>query len=143
MEIVVEGEPKGKGRPRFTRTGHAYTPARTRDYEELIAARARQAMDGRQPIPKGVPVRMTILAVFGVPVSWPKKRRTAALQGVMHHTHKPDLDNVQKAVCDALNGIAYEDDSQIVKVNVEKVYGSEPMVRVFLEEATDGSSRSS
>lgn len=134
MEIIVEGEPKGKGRPRFTRTGHAYTPARTREYEDLIAARALQAMDGRPPIPKGVPVRMTILAVFGVPVSWPKKRRTAALQGVMHHTHKPDLDNVQKAVCDALNGIAYEDDCQIVSGEVEKVYGPEPMVRIFIEE---------
>ena len=111
MEIVFEGEPKGKGRPRFTRTGHAYTPSRTRDYEDLIAARALEAMEGRHPIPKGVPVRVTIVAIFGVPVSWPKKRRTAAL-----------------------NGIVYEDDSQIVQTTTEKTYGPEPMVRIFIEE---------
>lgn len=134
MEIVVEGEPKGKGRPRFTRTGHAYTPARTRDYEDLIAACALKAMEGRHPIPKGVPVRVTIVAIFGVPVSWSKTRRTAALQGVMHHTRKPDIDNVQKAVCDALNGIVYEDDSQIVQTTTEKTYGPEPMVRIFIDE---------
>lgn len=134
MEIVVEVEPKGKGRPRFTRTGHAYTPARTRDYEELIAARAIEAMEGRQPIPRDVPLRVTIVAVFGVPVSWPKKKRLAALQGVLRHTRKPDYDNVGKAVCDALNGIVFEDDCQIVSGEVEKVYGPEPMLKIFIEE---------
>lgn len=134
MEIVVEVEPKGKGRPRFTRTGHAYTPARTREYEELIAARALEAMQGRQPIPKDVPLRVTIVAVFGVPVSWTKKKRLAALQGVLRHTRKPDYDNVGKAVCDALNGIVFEDDCQIVSGEVEKVYGPEPMLKIFIEE---------
>lgn len=134
MEIIVEGEPKGKGRPRFTRTGHVYTPARTREYEDLIAARALEAMEGRQPIPRDVPLRVTIVAVFGVPVSWPKKKRLAALQGVLRHTRKPDYDNVGKAVCDALNGIVFEDDCQIVSGEVEKVYGPEPMLKIFIEE---------
>lgn len=134
MEIIVEGEPKGKGRPRFTRTGHAYTPARTREYEDLIAERAIEAMEGRQPIPRDVPLRVTIVAVFGVPVSWPKKKRLAALQGVLRHTRKPDYDNVCKAVCDALNGIVFEDDCQIVSGEVEKVYGPEPMLKIFIEE---------
>lgn len=134
MEIVVEVEPKGKGRPRFTRTGHAYTPASTREYEDLIAARALEAMEGRQPIPRDVPLRVTIVAVFGVPVSWPKKKRLAALQGVLRHTRKPDYDNVVKAVCDALNGIVFEDDCQIVSGEVEKVYGPEPMLKIFIEE---------
>lgn len=134
MEIVVEVEPKGKGRPRFTRTGHAYTPASTREYEDLIAARALEAMEGRQPIPRDVPLRVTIVAVFGVPVSWPKKKRLAALQGVLRHTRKPDYDNVGKAVCDALNGIVFEDDCQIVSGEVEKVYGPEPMLKIFIEE---------
>lgn len=134
MEIVVEVEPKGKGRPRFTRTGHAYTPAMTREYEDLIAARALEAMKGRQPIPRDVPLRVTIVAVFGVPVSWPKKKRLAALQGVLRHTRKPDYDNVGKAVCDALNGIVFEDDCQIVSGEVEKVYGPEPMLKIFIEE---------
>lgn len=134
MEIIVEGEPKGKGRPRFTRAGHAYTPARTREYEDLIALRALQEMRGRHPIPRDVPLHVKIIAIFGVPVSWPKKKRLAALQGVLRHTQKPDYDNVAKAVCDALNGIVFEDDCQIVRGYVEKIYGPEPMLKIFIEE---------
>lgn len=133
MEITVEGEPKGKGRPRFTRSGHAYTPDATRQYEHLIAVRAREAMRGLPPIVKPTAIRMTIVATFRVPVSWPKKRRTAALQGVLHHTHKPDVDNVTKAVCDALNGIVYEDDSQVVDIKVTKTYGEAPAVKIYIE----------
>ncbi len=134
MEIIVEGEPKGKGRPRFTRASHAYTPARTREYEDLIALRALQEMRGRHPIPRDVPLHVKIIAIFGVPVSWPKKKRLAALQGVLRHTRKPDYDNVAKAVCDALNGIVFEDDCQIVRGYVEKIYGPEPMLKIFIEE---------
>ena len=134
FEITIDMAPKGKGRPRFTRTGHAYTPKATRQHEAFLAARAREAMAGRPPFAKGVPLRLTILAVFGVPVSWPKKKRLAALQGVLKHVTKPDYDNVAKAVCDAFNGIVYADDCQIVKAEVEKMYGPEPHVKVFIEE---------
>lgn len=133
MEIIVEGEPKGKGRPRFTRTGHAYTPESTRVYEAKVAARARAAMEWRKPIAKPVAVRVTILAIFGVPVSWTKKRRMAALQGVEHHTYKPDLDNVTKAILDALNGVCFEDDSQVIEVTTRKTYGETPHVRIYIE----------
>ena len=134
----IEGLPKGKGRPRFTRTGHAYTPSETRQYETLVTASARAAMKGKRKIEKPSAVRVYILAVFPVPTSWSKKRRIAALQGVEHHTKKPDVDNVIKAVCDGVNGIVFEDDSQIVEVRARKAYGSEPYVSVLVEEVKNG-----
>ena len=36
LEFTVDGEPVGKGRPRFTRNGHAYTTEKTADYEQLV-----------------------------------------------------------------------------------------------------------
>lgn len=80
MNFTIEGLPKGKGRPRFTRSGHTYTPDTTRKYEALVTARAKEAMIGKRKIEKPNAVRVDILAIFPVPSSWSKKRRTAALQ---------------------------------------------------------------
>ena len=56
-------------------------------------------------------------------------------------TKKPDADNIAKAVCDALNGIAYKDDSQVVDLTVRKYYSKFPRVQVFISEAkSDGES---
>ena len=50
-------------------------------------------------------------------------------------TKKPDADNIAKAVCDALNGIACKDDSQVVDLTVRKHYSKFPRVQVFISEA--------
>ena len=63
-----------------------------------------------------------------------KKNRKLIEEGKLHPTKKPDLDNVAKIVLDSLNGIAYSDDSQIVKLNVEKHYSENPRVEVTLYE---------
>lgn len=138
MNFTIEGLPKGKGRPRFTRSGHAYTPDTTRKYEALVTARAKEAMIGKRKIEKPNAVRVDILAIFPVPSSWSKKRRTAALQGVEHHVSKPDLDNVQKAILDGMNGIVFEDDSQVIDSRTRKAYGPEPGVKVFIDEVKHG-----
>lgn len=138
MNFKIEGLPKGKGRPRFTRSGHTYTPDMTRKYEALVTARAKEAMIGKRKIEKPNAVRVDILATFPVPSSWSKKRRTAALQGVEHHVSKPDLDNVQKAILDGMNGIVFEDDSQVIDSRTRKAYGPEPGVKVFIDEVKHG-----
>ena len=60
---------------------------------------------------------------FEPPKSWPKQKREKAIQRKKYPTARPDLDNLWKAVADALNGIAYNDDSQIVVITCRKVYG--------------------
>lgn len=47
---------------------------------------------------------------------------------------KPDIDNIAKVVCDALNGVAYKDDKQIVSLKLAKRYGSLPMVVIDINE---------
>lgn len=130
ISFSVPGEPVGKGRPRFTRTGHPYTPGKTESYESLV----RLAYGGSGIIfPKGVPVRVKITACFGIPKSAAKKRRAMMIAGDIAPTKKPDFDNIQKIICDALNGFAYHDDSQIVKADIEKVYSTTPHVEVNVE----------
>ena len=95
-------------------------------------------MIGKRKIEKPNAVRVDILAIFPVPSSWSKKRRTAARQGVEHHVSKPDLDNVQKAILDGMNGIVFEDDSQVIDSRTRKAYGPEPGVKVFIDEVKHG-----
>lgn len=47
---------------------------------------------------------------------------------------KPDVDNIVKIVADALNGVAYHDDTQIVSVLAKKVYAASEGLDVIVEE---------
>lgn len=134
VTIVVRGNPVGKGRPRFTRNGHAYTPEKTRGYEQEVAWIARNEMGPRQPI-EG-PVAMSFRAVFAIPQSWSKRKQQEALLGVIRPTGKPDADNLIKAVADSMNGIVYRDDSQITEITGSKRYGAQPCVVVTIKPIT-------
>ena len=72
-----------------------------------------------------------------IPKSTPKSRKAAMLEKIIQHTKKPDLDNLQKAVLDALNGTAWEDDSQIVRITAEKKYTDDPYVYLYMNEYTE------
>ena len=120
----INGIPQGKERPRFTKGGRAYTPAKTRRYEEAVreAAMLAAPAQGFVKHDEGTPLEACISAWFPIPASWPKKKREAALSGALYPTGKPDADNIAKAVLDAVNGIAYHDDKQVVSCTVRKRY---------------------
>lgn len=128
LKFVVPGKPQGKGRPRFTRSGHAYTPEKTRAYERQIADVARAAIGPQQPL--DCALRLELLIVFAPPASWSKKRRALALSGFARPMVKPDADNVVKAFGDALEGIVYVNDTQLVEIAARKVYGETDHVSV-------------
>lgn len=134
FEFEIPGEPKGKGRPRFTRSGHAYTPESTASYENLVKLCFTQKYHGTQPIPHGVPVKAHITAFFPIPKSVSKSRAADMERGFELPTKKPDTDNLAKIVLDALNGMAYHDDAQIVRLTVQKSYSREPRVLVEISE---------
>jgi len=120
IEIVIEGQACAKERPRLGRRGRVYTPPRTRAYAARIAAAGRRAMIGRAPLTG--PVRIEVVWRRAAPTSWSKARRLAALQGLERPTKRPDADNIIKAVADALNGIAWIDDAQIVEIDFRSIY---------------------
>ena len=133
IEFVVPGNPQGKGRPRVGRVGgHArmFTPQKTVAYESLISLAAQQAMEKGSIQPLQGPVLLQMTMLHAVPKSWSKKKREKALTGYIMPTVKCDADNCLKAVCDALNGVAWRDDTQVVDVFLTKRYAEDPQVRV-------------
>ena len=126
VSFFVPGEPRGKARPRVV-SGHAYTPRETADYERMI----RLAYTG-EIIPQGVPVRISIVAVYSIPKRASKRQHDAMLAAEIRPTKKPDADNICKAVMDALNGIAYHDDAQICNMQVIKYYGTTPGLEITI-----------
>jgi len=133
MKIVftIKGEPKGKGRPRFTKTGRVYTPAETSQYEALVGLSYRNSAKGYKFTS---PVRVTIKAFHKPPKGKSKKVVEDMLNGRILPTKKPDADNIAKIVLDGLNKVAWDDDTQVVDVMVTKRYSEEPMVAVIIEE---------
>lgn len=130
QEIVVTlpGIPQGKGRPRFSRkTGHAYTPGKTRSYESLLQGAAIKAMRDRAPLDG--PLFVKVEAYFPVPASWSKKKRAAALLGVTRPTGRPDADNLLK-VLDSFNAVVWRDDAQVVEGVICKHYSDRPQLVV-------------
>lgn len=133
-EFVVIGEPVGKGRPRFApSTGKAYTPTKTVNYENLVKLEY-QMQCNMDPFPEKAMLKMTIKAYFSIPKSASKKTRAAMVSMMQRPVKKPDMDNIIKCVADALNLVAYHDDSQIVSTSIEKYYAEQPRVEVCIED---------
>ena len=128
----VPGEPRGKGRPRFTKEGHAYTDSETRAYEKKIVAYYRKALGGfRWPDSAFVSVEVT--AHYPIPKSATKTATIAMEDGLLLPSRKPDIDNVLKIVLDALNGVAYKDDSRVISVSASKIYSHTPKLIIEMK----------
>ncbi len=140
VKFTVLGEPKGKGRPRFsTQTGRAFTPKQTVNYETLVHTEYMVQCKGFR-FPDDAMLDMRILAYYSVSKSGKKKEKALKLANVIRPTKKPDMDNVVKMVADALNQVAYKDDTQIVDCQVRKFYSEQPRIEVIIQEAKIGSS---
>jgi len=125
ISFFVPGEPVAKGRPRLSvrgRFAHAYTPEKTRNFEAYVRYCAQEHAPD---VPLDCPLNCRVQFIFSRPKSLPKK--------VFHHTKKPDLDNLVK-ILDALNGIIWVDDSRIVSLEVNKIYGAKPGFAIEIEE---------
>ncbi len=133
VKFTVNGEPKGKGRPRFTKSGHAYTPKDTAEYEALVRAEYMRQCGGVS-FDKGVMLGLHVMAYYGIPKSVSKKKRLQMLSGQIRPTKKPDTDNIVKIIADSLNGVVYYDDAQLVDTTVHKFYAEKPRVEAAITE---------
>jgi crossover junction endodeoxyribonuclease RusA len=112
VKFTVPGIPVPKERPRFGR-GRVYTPEKTVAYERKVRFYAAAARV--RPIDGDVALTLAIYL--------PDRRRR-------------DMDNIEKAIKDALNGVAYEDDSQVAWCLKERfVDKADPRVVVTVEAA--------
>lgn len=137
LSFTVPGQPQGKQRPRIGKAGafsRMFTPAKTQSYEAMVATFAHQAMAGA-PLLEG-PLEVGMDIVLEIPASWSGVKQRRAVLGELLPTTKPDIDNVEKAVFDALNGVVWRDDVQVVRVVKAKRYGRSPGVSVAVKAAS-------
>ena len=134
LRFTVPGEPYGQPRPRFSVANgkaHTYNTDESRNYKtqvKLIAQVAATEQGWTFAEAEGIGVN--IYAYMYIPQSKSKKFHAAAMAGDERPTKKPDCDNIFKAVTDALNGLLFKDDKQIIHARVEKYYSDEPRVEV-------------
>lgn len=131
--IRLSGNPQGKERPRFVRaSGRAFTPAATRSYEAALRYRAQEVMGETPPLTG--PLEVLVVAGFPIPQSMSKGKRAQALIGELRPVVKPDIDNLLKCF-DALNGVVWVDDKQIVVATVKKLYALDPALSIQVKAA--------
>lgn len=121
--FTIDGVPVAKGRPRFRNTGkfvQTYTPKKTLEAEKHI----RECFEFYHRTfnrPFEGPIFININFHMPIPSSLSKKKQNELR--LTPHVKKPDLDNLVKTVCDALNGYVWKDDSQIYTIIARKSYG--------------------
>ena len=132
MEITIPGKPIAKKRPRFFRRGNFVGTYNSQETEEgrwqlLAKSQIPSLMDG--------PISLTCAFAMPIPKSASKKFRSDASSNLLPHTKKPDLDNLIKFVKDCLNGLAWQDDSQVSKLQAYKYYSDKPSTWILIETA--------
>ena len=138
VEIVIYGVPIPQGRPRFARRGNyvtTYDPETSKNYKQLVELWTTQKLktiSGFKPYEKAVCVDIDFY--LPIPQSWSKTKRTEAAGGVIRPITKPDLDNLYKAVTDAMIGLVWTDDSIITDAHIRKRYSDRPRAEIRVQE---------
>ena len=138
IKFTIYGDPVPKGRPKFTvRGGYAmaYTPKKTKENEDYIRCAALPYKPYIKPFTG--PVSLTAIFYRSIPKSFPKKKAEMAKNGILRPTTTPDLDNYLKQVEDALSGIFYENDKQIVDSSESKYYSERPRIEIEIQEVIE------
>ncbi len=122
MMFTVPGEPVAWARAR-QHGKHFFTAPHVTAHKALVQAAALRNIAVWESTG---PFIIECHFCFGRPKSWSKKKREETL----HHLSKPDVDNLVKLIKDALNGIAWVDDSQVIQVHATKSYSTDPRTMV-------------
>ena len=135
ISLVIPGPPQGKERARvFLLHGRmiATTPGKTRTYEAVIRDLFSVNYPGFEPLQGALSV--VVRAYHPIPKSMSKKDRERIERSELLPTVRPDVDNCIKSALDALEGLAYRNDSQIVRLHGEKIYSPRPRIEIEVRE---------
>ena len=105
-----------------------YTPKDTVNYENLV----RYTYQSDVGVKLEGPIEAKIIGYFPIPKSTSKKKAELMRTKQIPYTNKIDTDNLAKIILDSINNIAYDDDKQVYRLEVEKWYSDNPRVEVEL-----------
>ena len=129
ITLTVPGEPKGKQRPRWHKFG-TYTPKETVNYEAYI--KELFAIKYPEFVPLESTLAMLLKIYLSIPSSASNKKKELMKKNEIKPGKRPDIDNVLKAVCDALEKLAYKNDSQFVSIFTIKEYSERPRLEISI-----------
>lgn len=132
ISIRIPGRPKPGTGFRFTRGGHTYTAKKTSDWQAMVRIMALDAC--RQPLDG--PLAVHLVFVRRRPSSWPK-RPTQRNPWPWAAWTRPDCDNLTKPVMDALAGVIWHDDGQVVRLQIDKRLGEQDEVLLHVKQLTE------
>ena len=140
MNLIILGEPKPKQSFRFAIRGNdekkfvaKYQPKEVVHHQRTLGWTIQMQLP-KGFIPLDEPLKVEVLFVFSPPAAWSKKKMEELTSGkVIYKDTKPDLDNLEKALWDAMEGIVFINDSRIVKKSIKKVYGVQPRTEIKIE----------
>jgi len=134
IKFTVYGEPVAQGRPRAVNIGghiRIYDPKKSSEYKQYIRLVASQEVKGNL-LTGAICLKITFYR--SIPKSFSKKKTEQAEAGIIRPITKPDTDNYTKAVKDALKGVAWKDDSQVVDEHCRKFYSNRPRIEIEIWE---------
>ena len=129
--VILELDRLTKQRPRtnfYTRS--VYTPKQTKEREQKIGFEFKR--QNKEWVCAEGPISLFMMVELKIPSKTRKEERLKMLNNEIWPTIKPDLDNTEKLVMDALNGIAYKDDAQVVSKDTFKVYGETNRLTIII-----------
>lgn len=132
IHIVIPGEPVAQGRARFSvmrGSVRVYDPARSSDYKSYVSNMVTFSGQAQNKLTGSI--CMLLVAYRTTPKSWSAKKKQQAEEMELMPMSRPDASNYLKGVEDALNGILFDDDSQIVMPITLKAYSSRPRIELF------------
>ena len=132
--IYAEPVPKARARTFYNaKAGRvmSYTPKKTTGFEQLISVEAAKHRPKSGLIMTGVSIEIKIFK--SIPKSMSKKKRVLAEAGNLRPTTRPDGDNYEKGIFDALKGVIWHDDGQIVDCHWQKFFSNTPRVEVEIK----------
>ena len=136
IQFTYYGEIRGKGRPRFRNVGkfiQTYTDNETRNYESSL--KEAYLLSGCEAyMQPELPLRLTMKVYCPIPKSVSKKKAKEMVDGLIRPTKKPDIDNILKSVFDALNQVAFYDDTQIIEIAASRYYDYTPRIEICISE---------
>lgn len=124
IHITIEGVPIAQKRARATRKGAYISVYDPQKIEKQQARWQVQSLYREEPLK--CPVELDISFFMPIPKSTSKVKMRLMSEQEIKHVVKPDVDNLEKFLFDVLNGILFEDDSQIYSLTCKKLYSRDP-----------------
>ena len=135
IKLKFDIKPMAKQSFRTTRSGQKYLDPSVIKYRKAIRNMAIAQMRNQKAEKIEGAVNMNIVYAFRRPQSLSKKERNEIDGGkTVPKTTKPDIDNLTKAILDALNGIVWKDDAQVTQINIQKIWSAKDQIEVEIWE---------